>query len=97
MKIGAAPPAIVIGYALMSLLSAALYGFDKLAAQGDAPRTPESTLHVIDLIGGWPGGLIAQQLFRHKRNKPPFMVAFAGTVAPHLALWVFVAYQTRGL
>lgn len=32
-------------------------------------RTPENTLHVAELLGGWPGALVAQQLFRHKTRK----------------------------
>lgn len=74
---------------LVSLVTFALYGLDKRRAQARGWRIPESTLLGAGLLGGWPGGLIAQQLFRHKRRKRAFMQAFwisvflnvAGTVA----------------
>ncbi len=61
--------------------SRGLYGADKAAAQQGRRRTPESTLHLIGLAGGWPGALIARQLFRHKTVKQPFSTIFWGTVA----------------
>src|SRR3546814_17304610 len=53
-----------------------MYWLDKEAAQGGAQRIPESTLHLVDLLGGWPGALIAQQQFRHKTVKRSFQFAF---------------------
>src|SRR3546814_13897047 len=53
-----------------------MYWLDKEAAQGGAQRIPESTLHIVDLLGGWPGALIAQQQFRHKPVKRSFQFAF---------------------
>jgi len=47
----------------LSLLSYLMYWLDKEAAQSGAQRTPESTLHLVDLLGGWPGALVAQQQF----------------------------------
>jgi len=37
---------------------------DKSAAQRNAWRTPEGTLHMLSLVGGWPGAMIAQQILR---------------------------------
>jgi uncharacterized membrane protein YsdA (DUF1294 family) len=42
---------------------------------------PESTLHLVDLIGGWPGGFVAQRYFRHKTSKGSFQFVFFLTVA----------------
>ncbi|RYY96351.1 MAG: DUF1294 domain-containing protein [Comamonadaceae bacterium] len=61
------------------------YMFDKSAAERDAQRTPENTLHMLSLVGGWPGGRLAQQLFRHKSSKQSFQRAYAATVFLNLA------------
>ena len=48
-------------------------------------RTPESTLHAIDLAGGWPGALVARRVFRHKTTKQPFRTVFWLTVTVNCA------------
>lgn len=56
------------------------YFIDKAAAKKDMRRVPENTLHLLGLIGGWPGAMIAQRLFHHKTRKTSFQVIFWGTV-----------------
>jgi uncharacterized membrane protein YsdA (DUF1294 family)/cold shock CspA family protein len=63
-----------------SLLALVFYAYDKGAAQRGDQRTPESTLHLIALLGGWPGALLAQGLFRHKSSKRSFQQVFWVTV-----------------
>ncbi|MBN8225508.1 MAG: DUF1294 domain-containing protein [Xanthomonadales bacterium] len=62
-----------------------MYALDKAAAGRDARRTPENSLHLADLLGGWPGALIAQRQFRHKTIKQPFQAVFWITAALNLA------------
>lgn len=79
-------PAVVAGaYLALGLVSYLTYFFDKLAAGRGAQRIPENTLHVLDVLGGWAGALIAQQQFRHKTVKQPFQAIFWATVAVNLA------------
>lgn len=74
-------PIIIIGaYIILSLVAFGMYKKDKSAAEWDEWRTPESTLHLISLIGGWPGALIAQNKLRHKSKKLSFKVAYWATV-----------------
>lgn len=63
-----------------SLITYSCYSRDKTAAQNNRRRTPESTLHLMSLVGGWPGALIAQALLRHKTRKPSFLVGYWSTV-----------------
>lgn len=63
-----------------SLITYSCYSRDKAAALNNRRRTPESTLHLMSLIGGWPGALIAQALLRHKTRKPSFLVGYWSTV-----------------
>src|SRR6185295_17492470 len=55
-----------------SIISYRCYARDKKAAENKNRRTPESTLHLMSLVGGWPGALIAQVRLRHKTRKPSF-------------------------
>jgi uncharacterized membrane protein YsdA (DUF1294 family)/cold shock CspA family protein len=64
----------------MSSVAFILYGLDKWAAKRKAQRTPESTLQFCALLGGWPGALLAQQVFRHKSSKRSFQITFWFTV-----------------
>lgn len=80
----------VVAYAALSLLALYLYASDKSAARRGAMRTPESTLLLVGVLGGWPGALIARHTLRHKTTKEPFRTNFWCSVAIHcgaLALW----------
>tara|TARA_R100000988_G_scaffold19090_1_gene9201 strand:- start:22940 stop:23299 length:360 start_codon:yes stop_codon:yes gene_type:complete len=77
-------------YALVSVLTFAMYGLDKSAARGGRWRTSELTLHSLALLGGWPGALLAQSFFRHKSKKPSFKMTFWVTVVFNIliVLWL---------
>lgn len=82
---GRLPMMILAAYGGASLLSFVAYGRDKLAAKRGRWRTPESTLHLIDLLCGWPGGLMAQKIIRHKSSKGSFQAMFWITVVLNVA------------
>lgn len=80
-------PVVVVGaYALLSVLAFGMYGVDKSAAKKGQWRTSESTLHTIAVVGGWPGALVARQVFRHKTTKQPFRTIFWCTVVANCVL-----------
>lgn len=83
--LGKFPVAMAGAYVILSGLSYLMYGFDKAAAGKERRRTPESSLHLVDLLGGWPGALVAQQQFRHKTVKSSFQRVFWATVVVNLA------------
>ncbi|QDW66861.1 DUF1294 domain-containing protein [Luteimonas granuli] len=83
--IGLVPGLLVAAYLALSVVSYLMYRSDKVAAQRNAQRTPEASLHLMDLLGGWPGALIAQQQFRHKTAKRSFQLVFWITVVLNLA------------
>ena len=89
------PVLVPLAYAVMSLLSFLAYRNDKVRAERDRWRTPESTLHMLDLLGGWPGGLLAQQMFRHKSSKGSFQFTFWITVLLNCAMLAWLAYAGR--
>jgi len=73
-------------YAVASVACFIAYALDKAAARQGRRRTPERTLLLLGLAGGWPGGLAAQQLLRHKSAKTSFLIKFWLTVLLNLAL-----------
>ena len=84
-------------YTLISAISFSLYGFDKRASTRGAWRTSEARLHLVELLGGWPGALLAQQMFRHKTRKTSFQVMFYVAVATNLAALTWFLYADSGL
>ncbi|RMH54327.1 MAG: DUF1294 domain-containing protein [Deinococcus-Thermus bacterium] len=87
----------MLAYLPMGLITLFRYGVDKwravqnekLRLRGWAEvywRVPEKQLHLMEFFGGWLGGLLAQQLFRHKSRKESFQTDFWLIGFFHLAL-----------
>ncbi len=87
LQSGRLPIALLI-YGSASLVTFLLYWRDKHSAMKDRWRTPESRLHLFELLGGWPGALVAQQLLRHKTRKLGFQVPFWFIVLAHQVFWI---------
>ncbi|WP_347978800.1 DUF1294 domain-containing protein [Microbacterium sp. ProA8] len=83
-------------YGAASLVTFAAYGIDKSAARRGATRISEQTLLLLGLVGGWPGALVAQQLFRHKTRKRSFRRAFWGTVGVNVLVLAAAVYTAAG-
>jgi uncharacterized membrane protein YsdA (DUF1294 family) len=60
-----------------------VYGLDKGLAMIGWGRAPEKLLHLLALLGGFPGGWAGMLLFRHKINR-----------REHRAIWFFLALGT---
>lgn len=78
----------VAAYGVVSVLAFFLYWGDKRKARADTWRTPENVLHAVELAGGWPGALLAQQVFRHKTRKVSFQLVFWLIVLLHQVFWI---------
>jgi uncharacterized membrane protein YsdA (DUF1294 family) len=77
---------------VMSLVCFVTYGFDKRRAVNGGRRVSERTLHLMAVLGGWPGALLGMRQFRHKTQKVTFRVVFWLLVALHVGLVCAVAY-----
>jgi uncharacterized membrane protein YsdA (DUF1294 family) len=85
------PPAVIaLYYFAVSFITFTAYAIDKAAAARHARRTPEKTLHLLALAGGWPGALLAQQFFRHKSAKLEFRFTFWVTVVLNVVVFLMV-------
>ena len=77
---GKLPVVVLIAYLVGSCVAYLAYVFDKAASLKGQWRTPESTLHLFSLVGGWPGAMLAQRTLRHKTKKQSFQVTYWATV-----------------
>ncbi len=75
-------------YPVMSVFTYVLYADDKTRARQKIWRTSEQTLHVCELVGGWPGGYVAQQILRHKSLKQSYQFEFWLIVVIHQVAWL---------
>jgi len=92
------PPLWIAGlYIGLSAITFLAYALDKSAASSGAWRTPENTLHMLSLAGGWPGALLAQQFLRHKSTKQPFRQVFWATALLNVGALVVLASPLRQL
>lgn len=79
----------------MSAISYRFYKHDKQLARDAEWRTPEAQLQALDILGGWPGGFLAQRRLRHKCAKGiyQFMFWFVVGVWQYLALEVLLGWR----
>ena len=82
---GKLPFVVLIAYLIGSCVAYLAYVYDKTAALKGQWRTPESTLHLFSLVGGWPGAMLAQRTLRHKTQKQSFQVTYWATVVLNCA------------
>lgn len=88
--------AVPIVYLVMSIATLAVYTWDKARAQRGGDRVAEANLHLLEMLGGWPGALVAQQWLRHKSRKLPYQVRFWVIVICHLSLWGWLGFRAAG-
>ena len=67
---------IAVYFVAISAGTAFAYWSDKRKAKTDSWRTPESTLHALELAGGWLAAFFSQRVFRHKISKRKYQITF---------------------
>ncbi len=84
-------PQVIVGlYLIASIVTFLVYAKDKSAAQNSMWRISESRLHLLSLIGGWLGALLAQKILRHKSKKEEFQAIFWVTVFMNCCVLVWL-------
>jgi len=79
----------VTAVAVSSVIVLVLYKIDKTKAQRKERRVEEATLHFWEIVGGWPGGLLARESFRHKYKKSSFLIQSRLIMLFHACLILF--------
>lgn len=90
---------ILIGFAiwtaLASVVTAALYAWDKRASIKKRQRISERTLLTWSALGGWPGGLVASRWLRHKTQKVSYRIKFLFCIAANVLVIGGIAWLFR--
>ena len=83
---------ILAALAALNVITLWMYAADKNAARAGRWRIPESNLHLLSLLGGWPAAWLAQQNMRHKSSKTDFRAVYWCTIVLHCGAlaWVVV-------
>jgi uncharacterized membrane protein YsdA (DUF1294 family)/cold shock CspA family protein len=89
-------PVPFMAYWFLSLITMYLYGTDQAHAVTHQRRIPEGWLHLLELLGGWPGALMAQNDFRHKTRMSTYLVIQRGIIALHLIAWILYFIYAQG-
>lgn len=77
-------------YAAMSLITLALYAWDKRASKrAGAERVRERTLHLWAFAGGFAGALLGQAWLRHKTRHVSFVIGAVLALAAHAGAWAW--------
>lgn len=78
-------------YLFVSAVTFIVYWDDKAAAVRGGRRVSERGLILLGLACGWPGAILAQQLFRHKTRKASFRRAFWVSVALNVGAFIYLS------
>ena len=76
LNLGSARGLVLVTLVLTSLLAFFCQWIDKRRAEKNDWRVPEAVLHLLELLGGWPGSYVAQRVFRHKTSKLIYQAVF---------------------
>lgn len=82
-------------YLVTSIATYLLYGYDKRAAQeAKDSRIRERNLHLLELMGGWPGAFLGVRRHRHKtdwKEERAFKLTTWTIAIGHIAFWLLLA------
>jgi uncharacterized membrane protein YsdA (DUF1294 family) len=83
-----------IWFAALNAVAFVAFGFDKWRAAESKQRVSEFSLVLLGALGGWPGGLLAMKVFRHKTAKSSFKLKYALALIPFAAeVWAWLRWR----
>lgn len=75
----------LVWVAALSATTFVIYGLDKFLSRMGEVRTPEKWLHLLAVLGGFPGGWLGMIVFHHKTN-----------LRKHANVWAVLLLSTLG-
>lgn len=81
-------PLPLISYSIMSTVCFFMIKIDKRRAEDGRWRIPDDSMHLAQLLWGWPGTLIAQKIYFHKARKKTFQGTLNFIIFIHIIFWV---------
>jgi len=83
-----------IWFGILNVATFIAFGFDKWRAARSKPRVSEFNLVLLGALGGWLGGLLGMNAFRHKTAKLTFKLKYALALIPFVAeVWAFFHWR----
>ena len=79
---------VLIYLLIINLLSGIIFAYDKRAAIKNHHRTPERTLHILELMGGVFANFLLMYVIHHKKRK----FRYYGVTWMVMMGWVAVIY-----
>ena len=89
-------PFALAWFVAFSVVTFLAFGYDKWRASRAGWRVPEMSLVLLGALGGWLGGLIGMQIFRHKTAKWTFWLKYALGL-PFFAAELWLWWRSREL
>lgn len=83
---------LLLYVAVISLVTAGVTVYDKLAAKKGAWRIPEKTLLLLGLVGGAAAELAVMLVIRHKTKHKKFMIGLPAILVLHVAIIAAVVF-----
>ena len=80
----------IIYFAVINIITFAVFGIDKLKAIKDKWRIPEKVLFLLSVIGGSVGALLGMYTFRHKTKKTAFRLGIPAILIVQIVLAYFI-------
>lgn len=82
-------------FSILNAIAFVLTGYDKIVAQKNKRRIPETTLLAFVFFGGTLGSGLAMLLFRHKTSKTSYLLKFWLIVILQVLAICFVALDYK--
>jgi uncharacterized membrane protein YsdA (DUF1294 family) len=77
-------------FAVFNVAAFLTFGVDKWRASRSKRRVSELSLVLLAALGGWIGGFIGMQAFRHKTAKLSFKLKYAVALIPFVSeIWAW--------
>jgi len=83
---------LLIGFIVINVISFLTYAIDKYRAKKGYWRIKETTLHLMSLVGGWPGAAVAQRWLKHKNRKVTFQIRYWLTIVVNITVLTAFLY-----
>lgn len=84
-------------YLVCSVFTFVFFTVDKQLAIKQSKRISERNLIFASILCGWPGGLVAMKMFRHKTKKTSFKAMMVLAVLLNLAVLSFLIFSANCL
>lgn len=84
---------IIIYLVIVNLIGFFIMWLDKKKAQHSRWRIKENTLFLVAAIGGSIGTIIGMYTFRHKTQKPKFILGFPAILVIQILIAVMIIFE----